>query len=155
MNQITITSLIKQNKQVRLKAKEDSMIWIDSDHWTPDMGSDWIYLLFDIFQIRGIAVPFSEVSLDIVEFASKPTIYQSPVNPMLVSVPVQDGQIKFTLIRDPFWNKILFQIGRPVLAKSISNESVDFEFDQAFPLFFKEVKRLYLGPEGEVKILKS
>ena len=33
-----------------------------------------IYLLFDLFQIRTLCVSFSEVSLDIVDFASKPTI---------------------------------------------------------------------------------
>lgn len=120
-----------------------------------DLGNDWIYLLFDLFQIRIISEQFSEVSLDIVEYASKPTIYSSPAN---ARVPVdlkEAGLIRFSLIRDPDWNKLLFQFSHPVLAKLESTANPDVEVKNYFPLFGPNVKELYLGAEGDVKIIKG
>ncbi|MBM3426841.1 MAG: hypothetical protein FJX97_07600 [Bacteroidetes bacterium] len=116
---------------------------------------DGIYLLFDLFQIRTLCLSFSEVSLDIVDFASKPTIYQSPVNPLLPKGAVVNGLVRFSLIREPNWNKLLFQIAHPVLFTEEKNVEVDVKTSLLFPLFHAGTKELFLGPEGEVKIRKG
>lgn len=123
--------------------------------WKEQMGFDWTYLLFDLFQIRAICEPFSEVSLDIVEFASKPTIYQSPVSKILKDGPVKNGLIRFAVIRDPEWNKLLFQISQPVIAGFGKEATADFAVEKYFPLLGPATKELFLGPEGEVKIIKG
>jgi len=114
-----------------------------------------VYLLFDLFQIRTICVAFSEVSLDIVDFASKPTIYQSPANPLLPKGAVVNGLVRFALIREPNWNKLLFQLAHPVLFTEVKDVVVDVKTNLLFPLFHSGTKELFLGPEGEVKIRKG
>ena len=114
-----------------------------------------IYLLFDLFQIRTLCVAFSEVSLDIVDFASKPTIYKSPANPLLPKGAVVNGLVRFSLIREPNWNKLLFQIAHPVLFTEEKDVKPDVQTNLLFPLFHAGTKELYLGPEGEVKISKG
>lgn len=93
--------------------------------------------------------------MDIVDFASKPTIYHSPVNKLLEEAPVVDGLVKFSLIREPNWNKLLFQIGKPILARLQDGTSGDMVIEVPFPLQIKDVKELFLGAEGEVKIYKK
>ncbi|UZD22443.1 hypothetical protein PBT90_03240 [Algoriphagus halophytocola] len=124
------------------------------DLWNPELGEDWVYLLFDLFQIRTICEAFSEVSLDIVEFGSKPTIYHSDPNRIIADGPRVNGNLKFSLIREPNWNKLLFQISQPVLVKMDTKEKTDFQTSLVFPLLSPATKELYLGPEGEVKIIK-
>jgi len=114
-----------------------------------------IYLLFDLFQIRTLCVAFSEVSLDIVDFASKPTIYKSPANHLLPKGAVVNGLVRFSLIREPNWNKLLFQIAHPVLFTEEKDVKPDVQTNLLFPLFHAGIKELYLGPEGEVKISKG
>ncbi|MFN5335961.1 MAG: hypothetical protein ACK5BR_08195 [Bacteroidota bacterium] len=114
-----------------------------------------IYLLFDLFQIRSLCVPFSEVSLDIVDFASKPTIYQSPSNSLLPKGASHEGMVRFSLIREPAWNKLLYQYSQPVLFHEVKGQEEDFLTSLYFPLFSPSVKELFLGPEGEVKIIKA
>ena len=114
-----------------------------------------IYLLFDLFQIRTLCVAFSEVSLDIVDFASKPTIYKSPANPLLPKGAVVNGLVRFSLIREPNWNKLLFQIAHPVLFTEEKDVKPEVHTNLLFPLFHTGTKELYLGPEGEVKISKG
>lgn len=123
--------------------------------WEPSKGEEWIFLLFELFQIRTICEPFSEVSLDIVEYASKPTIYHSPPNRVLKSTPLADGNLKFSLIREPNWNKFLFQLSQPILVKLDTKEKVFEETSLVFPLFSPNVKELMLGAEGDVKIIKG
>ncbi len=114
-----------------------------------------IYLLFDLFQIRTLSVSFSEVSLDIVEFASKPTIYESPANPLLPKGAVVNGLVRFSLIREPNWNKLLFQIAQPVIFTEETDVEAAVQTSLLFPLFHTGTKELFLGPEGEVKIKKG
>jgi len=114
-----------------------------------------IYLLFDLFQIRTLCVSFSEVSLDIVEFASKPTIYESPANPLLPKGAVANGLVRFSLIREPNWNKLLFQIAQPVIFTEETGVEAAVQTSLLFPLFHAGTKELFLGPEGEVKIKKG
>ncbi len=153
MDQITIIRLLKEKGTVGIKLPGGKVVeLVYQEFWQEELGKDWLFLLFDLFQIRSICKPFSEVSLDIVEFASKPTIYHSPANPILSSAPIVDRLVKFSLIREPNWNKLLFQINKPVLARLRDGDQGDVEVTVPFPLQIKDVKELYLGTEGEVKI---
>lgn len=151
-----INKFFRENGKVRIKEGNGvSIILLNPELWKIDMDFDWVYLLFDLFQIRTVCEPFSEVSLDIVEFASKPTIYKSPVNKLVVNGPVREGCIRFSLIREPNWNKLLFQLSQPVLFRIEKNQTAEFETSLYFPLLNPSKKELYLGPEGEVKIIKG
>ncbi|MFC3878831.1 hypothetical protein ACFOSV_01515 [Algoriphagus namhaensis] len=128
---------------------------LDPTKWSISDGANWIYLLFDMFQIRAIAPQFSEVSLDLVEFANKPTIYRTLPNFQSKNGPLIDGKIKFSMLKEPNWHKLLFQISQPVLVQLDTKSKVDFNVDILFPLFSPNLKELYLGPEGDVKIIKN
>jgi hypothetical protein len=93
--------------------------------------------------------------LDIVEFASKPTIYESPANPLLPKGAVVNGLVRFSLIREPNWNKLLFQIAQPVIFTEETGVEAAVQTSLLFPLFHAGTKELFLGPEGEVKIKKG
>lgn len=123
--------------------------------WKAEMGENWTFLLFDLFQIRTICEPFSEVSLDIVEYANKPTIYHSPVNRIIKNGPILNGVLKFSLILEPNWNKLLFQISQPVIVKIDTKEDTLHQTPILFPLLSPSTKEMFLGPEGEVKIIKG
>ncbi len=131
------------------------LTFLKPEKWNKEMGQGWIFLLFDLFQIRSICEQFSEVSLDIVEFASKPTIYQSKANGLVNQELSNNGLIRFSLIREPNWNKFLFQISQPVLVRLDSGEDTPNQTKLQFPLFSPTVKELYLGAEGDVKIIKA
>lgn len=155
MDQQAIVKTFRDKGEVTIKeGNGKTLSLLKMEGWKPEMGNDWIYLLFDLFQIRTVCEPFSEVSLDIVEFGSKPTIFHSPVNPVIKSGPIQDGVIRFSLIREPNWNKLLFQISQPVLAKVDSKiTNTDFQTELYFPLLGPSTKEMFLGPEGDVKII--
>ncbi len=131
------------------------LTFLKPEDWDSSKGEDWIFLLFDMFQIRTICEPFSEVSLDVVEYASKATIYHSTPNRILKATPTVQGNLKFSLIREPNWNKFLFQLAQPVLVKLDTKENTQFETKVVFPLFGPNVKELMLGPEGDVKIIRG
>ncbi|MDX5339185.1 MAG: hypothetical protein LPK25_09165 [Cyclobacteriaceae bacterium] len=156
MDASSITKAFRDQGTVTIQDGNSQKIrLIKPELWEKSLGMDWTYLLFDIFQIRSVSVPFSEISLDVVEFASKPTIYHSPANPILKNGPIENGNIRFSVIREPHWNKLLFQISQPVLAKVGNWETVDFQTTVYYPLLMSAVKELFLGPEGEVKIIKA
>jgi hypothetical protein len=156
LDQAIILAILKEKGKVYIKEGSGKVFSLrkgtlaEQEHITGG-----IYLLFDLFQIRTLCVSFSEVSLDIVDFASKPTIYQSPANPSLPKGAVVDGLVRFSLIREPNWNKLLFQIAHPVLFTEESGVEAEVQTSLLFPLFHTGTKELYLGPEGEVKIKKG
>lgn len=123
--------------------------------WQPEMGEDWTFLLFDLFQIRTICEPFSEVSLDVIEYANKPTVYHSPANRIIKNGPIVNGVLKFSLIMEPSWNKLLFQISQPVLVKIDTKETSSHQTPLLFPLLSPSSKEMFLGPDGDVKIIKG
>jgi len=118
---------------------------------------DGMFLLFDLFQIRSIALPFSEVSLDIVELTNKPFIYQTIANPAVVNAPKIENKVRFSVIKSGAWNKLLFNYGGLVIFQTADagNEGV-YHTGEKFPLLTPEgVGEMFLGPEGEVKILNE
>lgn len=155
MDQQAIVKAFREKGKVTISEGNGKVLTLmKTESWNPELGLDWIYLLFDLFQIRSVCEPFSEVSLDIVEFGTKPTIYQSPVNKLIQKGPIQGGTIRFSLIREPNWNKLLFQISQPVLVRIESKTtSAEFQTDLFFPLLGPSTKEMYLGPEGDVKII--
>lgn len=156
MDPILLVKSFRESGKIVIKEGNGINLTISKPElWKEEMGSDWTYLLFDLFQIRSICEPFSEVSLDIVEFASKPTVYQSPFNKLLTKGPVTKGIVRFSVIRDPEWNKLLFQIAQPVILGIGKDTTADFITEKYFPLLAPSTKELFLGPEGEVKIIKG
>jgi hypothetical protein len=155
LDQQAIVKIFRENGQVTIKeGNGKNLTLLKTENWKPEMGLDWTFLLFDTFQIRTVCEPFSEVSLDVVEFASKPTIYHSPVSKVIKNAPIDAGNIRFTLIREPNWNKLLFQISQPVLAKVVDDKKEsDAQTDLYFPLLGPSTKEMFLGPEGDVKII--
>ncbi|MFN3802526.1 hypothetical protein [Belliella pelovolcani] len=123
--------------------------------WTDSDSPKGVFLIFDLFQIRSLTEQFSEVSLDVVDFATKATIYHSPVNRVLQSGPIVDRKVKFSLIRNEYWNKLLFAFSQPVVFQEIKGQEADFETKERFPLYGPDVKEMYLSPDGDVKILKG
>jgi len=123
--------------------------------WQAEFGNNWIYLLFDLFQIRSICGQFSDVSLDVVEFASKPTIFHSPASKLNERGPMEDGVLKFSLIRESNWNKLLFQLNTLLLVNLESPENSTQITDLLFPLYSSGTKEIFLSPEGDIKILKG
>lgn len=156
MDHFELVQEIKQKGVLRIKEGNGKTITLmKPELWKPEFGNNWIYLLFDLFQIRSICGQFSEVSLDLLEFASKPTIYHSPASKLISSGPMEDGVLKFSLIREQNWNKLLFQINSPVLIKLDSQEDSTHTTDLLFPLYSSGRIEIYLGPEGDIKILKG
>lgn len=115
---------------------------------------DGIFLIFELFQIRSIALPFSEVSLDIVQLASEPIIFHTTVNEILLNAPVIDHLVKFALLKEGFWNRLLYNYGRPLVYQVPHLLAGENKTMERFPLASGEVKEMFLGPEGEVKMLK-
>ncbi|WP_143960731.1 hypothetical protein [Litoribacter populi] len=146
-----ITDTIKSKGRVSIQEKSGMKFdLITQESWdskTDD--SQGVYLLFDLFQIRSLTEQFSEISLDIVEFTTKPVIFHSPVNRVVINGPLVSGKVKFWMIREGVWSKVLFAIGKPVIFQK-SSAAPDVVVDENFIMANKE---MFLGPEGDVKIL--
>ncbi|EKB48423.1 hypothetical protein [Cecembia lonarensis] len=148
---------IKENGRVRIKEGHGSIIELISlDHWSPEKDQyEGIFLFFDLFQIRTVAHQFSEVSLDIIEFATKPTIYHTPVNKILQKGPIEHGNVRFAVLKKDFWNKLLFAYSQPLILQYRKTQEFDFETKEFFPLLSAGTKEMFLSPEGDIKIHKS
>lgn len=156
MDHVKLLSAFREKGILHLKEGNGKVVtFMKPELWKAEMGEDWTFLLFDLFQIRTICEPFSEVSLDIVEYANKPTVYHSPANRILKNGPIQDGELRFSLILEPNWNKLLFQISQPVLVKLDTKEETSHQTTILFPLLSPSTKEMFLGPEGDVKIIKG
>nr|MBI1230826.1 hypothetical protein [Cytophagales bacterium] len=119
-----------------------------------DQGDSGVCLLYDLYQLRTIAPPFSDVSLDIVDWTEEPVIFHTPVSPLLVHGPISKGIIKFVLVKEAFWNRMLYSIGQILVTESGNEGQNGLQIDQNFPYQGKNVKEIYLTAEGHVKIIK-
>ncbi|MFD2036568.1 hypothetical protein ACFSKL_17305 [Belliella marina] len=157
MENTAVAKHIKANGRVKIKEGNGKVIEFIIPHlWNVGIDSpQGTFLFFDLFQIRSVAEQFSEVSLDIVEYATKATVYHSPVNRVLQKGPIVEGKVKFSLIRNDYWNKVLFAFGQPVIYQELEIQDADFETNERFPLFGPDVKEMFLSPEGDVKIIKG
>lgn len=122
------------------------------DSYEAESDQEAVFLLIDLFQIRSVAGQFSEIALDIIEFATKPTVYTTLASPLIGRAPVENGKVKFSILKQGWWHKVVFNFGRPLLFKEIDGSEGAHEVKEKFPLFGSGVKRMFLSPEGEVKI---
>jgi len=150
-------NILKEKGRIRIKDGLGAILeLITISNW--DMAKDdheGIFLFFDLFQIRSVAEPFSDVSLDIIEFASKPTIYHTPINRVLKTGPINDKKVKFAVIQKDFWNRLLFAYSQPLILQYVKSEQFDFETKEHFPLLSAGTKEMFLSPEGDIRILKA
>jgi len=146
-----IIEVLKQKGRVCLKEKSGMRLeLISQQEWVAGLDDPMgVFLLFELFQIRSIAEQFSEVSLDVVEFTTKPVIFRSPANRHLKSGPVSDSNVRFWLVKEGVWNGLLFAYGRPLIVQKSSKEA-DLVVEENFIWPSRE---LFLGPEGDVKII--
>lgn len=156
MDHAQLLSAFREKGILHLKEGNGKVVTLmKPELWNSEMGEDWTFLLFDLFQIRSLCEPFSEVSLDVIEYANKPTVYHSPANRIIKKGPIIKGILKFSLIMEPTWNKLLFQISQPVIVKIDSKEETSFQTPLLFPLLSPSTKEMFLGPEGDVKIIRG
>lgn len=145
----------KENGSVFLEAGRGvPMKWTTLTSFSDVEVKEGVCLLFDLYQLRSIAPAFSDVSLDIIEWTEEPIIFHTPASPTLNSGPISKGIIKFALIKEPFWNKVLFACGQILVCQDVK-EAVDaLILEEPFPLQQKNVKEMYLSADGQVKIIK-
>jgi len=153
----TIVQTLKKTGRVILEEGQGKTIeLVSQDKWDPKRDHiGGIFLLFDLFQLKSLTLPFSEVSLDIIELSTKPVVFHSPVPETLINAPVTDRKIKFVLIREGFWNQLLFNFGRPLIYQEKAHKETGIKTDEKFPLLGGGIREMYLGPAGEVKIVKG
>lgn len=121
--------------------------------WKPNEGG--ILLLYDLYQLKGIVGNFSEVALDIIEFSPDKVVFHSPPVSWLTNEPISKGLIKFALIKRPFWNKLLYQLGEVVVFQSVKTAQDSVHTKESFPLNEENVKEIQLKADGGVKIIKG
>lgn len=113
-----------------------------------------LFLLHELFQLRSIAKPFSDVSLDIVEWSEEPVIFQTERNPMLNLDQFTGKNVRFALIKDAYWRYSLRAVGEIVLGLPGTPDEEVWDVVQPFSLFSGKTKEIYLSAEGVVKMLK-
>lgn len=152
-----VVSVLKQKGRVSVQEGNGKVLeFISLATWDVTMDSrEGIFLIFDTFQIRSFAEQFSEVSLDVVEFATKPTIYHTIASRLLKNGPQIEGQVKFSLIKSDIWNKLLFAYGQLVVLQVQEKGEAAFKISEFFPLFSPNTKEMYLGPDGDIKIIRA
>ncbi|WP_158860220.1 hypothetical protein [Lunatibacter salilacus] len=151
----TLIKKVKENGSVFLQAGRGlPMKWTKLSSFTDREAKEGVCLLFDLYQLRSIAPAFSDISLDIIDWAEEPIIFHTPVSPMLKSGPISKGIIKFALIKEPFWNKMLFASGQILVCQEVNEGIETLILEEPFPLQQKNVKEMYLSADGQVKIIK-
>ena len=82
--------------------------WVKVEQWRPEM--DGLFLIHEIYQLKSLVGNFSEIALDIVEYAADETIFLSPQPSWNINKGKSGGLIKFALVGSPYWKQILQQI---------------------------------------------
>ncbi len=111
-----------------------------------------IYLLYEIFQLRSIALPFEEVAIDLIGWTERPVVFSTYPSKLLENATNSDALIKFVLIKESFWKDFLFNSGQIVLCQSGNKELHEFITDKPFPWTTPKATEMFIGPDGEVKI---
>ena len=127
--------------------------WIKVTDWKPEM--EGVFLVHEIYQLKSLVGNFSDVALDIVEFAADKTIFQSPQPAWNINKGKSGGLIKFALVSSPFWKQVLNQV-REIVFLRWQNEVLPSTIKglQAFP-FNRESKVMQLHEDGRVKIING
>lgn len=152
-----VVKILKEKGRIRIKDGHGTVLeLVTPQRWDAAIDDqEGIFLFFDVFQIRNVAEQFSEVSLDIIEYATKPTIYHTPVNRILKNGPIIDGKVKFSVIRKEFWNKLIFAFSQPLILQFSKSKEWDMVTEDFFPLLSVGTKEMFLSPDGDVKIIRA
>lgn len=148
----TIIKILNEEGRITLKDRDGFLFdLIAPQKWDSEKDdAEGVFLLFDLFQIRSIAEQYSEVALDIVEFADKPVIFHTPAGRAFAGGPALDGNVRFLMIKKGYWNSLLFNYGKPLIFQKSAHSGTEYILNEVFPVAHRS---LYLGPEGDVKIL--
>ena len=127
--------------------------WVKVEQWRPEM--DGLFLIHEIYQLKSLVGNFSEIALDIVEYAADETIFLSPQPSWNINKGKSGGLIKFALVGSPYWKQILQQIREIVFLKwEDEKRSSVIKGGQAFP-FTRKSKLMGLYEDGRVKIING
>lgn len=149
-----LVSTLKEKGSISFKASSGEVIrWDLVSSVNGSYEADGVFLIHELYQLRGIAKPFSEVSLDIVEWSEDPVIFHTDAGPLLLGEPFSGRIIKFALIKDPYWKNLLKRIGGTVYSTYRTDLDGDFIIREPFPLCKGNVKEIYLSAEGQVKMI--
>jgi len=148
----TIIKILTEEGRITLKDKDGFLFdLVVPQKWDSEKDdAEGVFLLFDLFQIRSIAEQFSEVALDIVEYTEKPVIFHTTAGRAFPGGPTSDGNVRFLMIKKGYWNSLLFNFGKPLVFQRSRSKGSEYELDEVFPAAHRS---LFLGPEGDVKIL--
>jgi len=148
----TIIRILNEEGRITLKDREGLLFdLIVPQKWESEKDdAEGVFLLFDLFQIRSIAEQFSEVALDIVEYSDKPVIFHTTAGRAFPGGPALHGNVRFLMIKKGYWNTLLYNFGRPLVFQKSHHKGSEYELNEAFPAAHRS---LFLGPEGDVKIL--
>mgnify|MGYP003136021070 CR=1 FL=1 len=130
-----------------------SFAWVKVDQWKPEM--EGCFLIHEIYQLKSLVGNFSDIALDIVEYAADETIFISPQPAWNINKGKSGGLIKFALVGHPYWKKMLQQIREIVFLKwqedvepSAISGAEDFPFNQ-------QSRLMGLYEDGRVKIINE
>lgn len=149
-----IIKILTEEGRITLKDKDGLLLdLIVPQKWDSEKDDvEGVFLLFDLFQIRGIAEQFSEVALDIVEFTDKPVIFHTPTGRAFPGGPSSGGNVRFLMIKKGYWNSLLFNFGKPLVFQKSGYKDSEYVLSESFPVAHRS---LFLGPEGDVKIINE
>jgi len=127
--------------------------WIKSSQWKP--GMEGLFLIHEIYQLQSLVGNFSEVALDIVEYAADEVVFLSPPSSLFLNERKSEGLIKFALINSPQWKQLLHHIQEMVFLKWVDEPKPSTISGVAdFPLNRKS-RMMELHADGRVKIIKG
>jgi len=130
-----------------------SFVWIKTSLWKPEM--DGVFLIHEIYQLKSLVGNFSDVALDIVEYAADETVFLSPQPSWNINKGKSGGLIKFALVSSPYWKQLLRQIREIVFLKWEDKVLPSAIIGaQTFP-FNRKSRVMELHEDGRVKIING
>ncbi len=144
---------LRENKSLLVQTGDNQLLQMKSfSYEVAGHQPEGIYLLYEIFQLRSIALPFEEVALDLIEWTEKPVVFSTFPSNLLEDATNSDALIKFALIKEPYWRDFLFNSGQIVLCQSRKNGIPECTSNRPFPWTTPSAINMFIGPDGEVKI---
>ena len=127
--------------------------WIKSSQWKP--GMEGLFLIHEIYQLQSLVGNFSEVALDIIEYAADEVVFLSPPSSWFLNGGKSEGLIKFALVSSPQWKQLLHQIREIVFLRWVDEADPNAILGEtAFP-FTRKPRLMELHADGRVKIIKG
>jgi hypothetical protein len=143
----------KTNKLSFQDPKGACFEWIKSSEWKPEM--EGFFLIHEIYQVQSLVGNFSEVALDIVEYAADEVVFLSPQSSWFLNGGKSEGLIKFALVSSPQWKQLLHQIREMVFLKWVDEVQPPAILGAAAFPFTRKSRLIELHADGRVKIIKG